>query len=125
MVITNIIDEYKYQHEYINKLNVTKNESIKALIYGHLISLAIVIIPFIITACFLIYPNYYDLVLAILLLLGTLFLCLGEIFQHKFLKKYSKDKRNSSLKLKHFVDTVLYLLLFTCSYLFIILLYYN
>ena len=96
MKITQIIDEYKYQTEYVTKLNVSKEENVKALALGYIIALFIVLVPMIIAVQFLVYPDYYNLVLAIILLIATAFLSLGEVFHHKFLKKYSKDKRNVS-----------------------------
>jgi hypothetical protein len=123
MKIKEIIEEYKYQSEYINNLNVTKSENVKALSLGYIIALLIVLAPVIITAHFFIYSFYYNLVLAILLVLATAFLSLGEIFHHKILKQYSKDKRTVSLIIKHIIDTVAYLLMFSCSYLFVLLLF--
>ena len=122
MKIKEIIEELQYQNEYVAGLNVTKNENMKGLILGYLIALLIVLAPVIVTAHFFIYSFYYDLVLALILILGTIFLSLGEIFHHKFLKIYSKDKRNQSLVLKHIVDTFVYLLMFTFSYICVILL---
>ena len=121
MQIKKIIEEYKYQYEYITSLNVTKNENIKGLFLGYLISFLIVLIPVIIAVQFFKYEEYYNLVLAILLVFAAIFLSLGEVFHHKLLKVYSNDKRNVSLILKHVIDTVVYLLMFTCSYIFVIL----
>ena len=123
MKIKDIIEEYKYQTDYVTNLNVTKNENVKALSLGYIISLLIVLAPVIITAHFFIYSFYYNLVLAILLLIATVFLSLGEVFHHKFLKQYSKDKRNVSLVIKHIIDTVAYLLMFSCSYVLVLLLF--
>ena len=123
MQIKKIYEEYKYQSEYVMSLNVTKEENVKALALGYVFALLIVLIPVIITAQFFTYSEYYYLVLAILLVFATIFLSLGEIIHHKLLKKYSNDKRNSSLILKHAIDTFVYLLMFTCSYVFVILIF--
>ena len=123
MQIKKIYEEYKYQSEYVISLNVTKEENVKALGLGYVFALLIVLIPVIITAQFFTYSEYYYLVLAILLVFATIFLSLGEIIHHNLLKKYSNDKRNSSLILKHAIDTFVYLLMFTCSYVFVILIF--
>ena len=123
MKIKEIIEEYKYQNDYINSLNVTKNENFKGLFLGYLISLLIVLVPFIITAYFFTFAEYYNLVLAIILVIATIFLSLGEIFHHKLLKDYSKDKRNVTLVLKHIFDTIVYLLMFSISYILVLILF--
>ena len=123
MQIKKIYEEYKYQSEYVISLNVTKEENVKALGLGYVFALLIVLIPVIITAQFFTYSEYYNLVLAILLVFATIFLSLGEIIHHKLLKKYSNDKRNTSLILKHVIDTLVYLLMFAFSYIFVILIF--
>ena len=123
MQIKQIIEEYKYQSEYVMSLNVTKEENVKALGLGYVFALLIVLIPVIIIAQFFAYPEYFNLVLAVLLVFATIFLSLGEIIHHKLLKKYSNDKRKTSLFLKHIIDSLVYLLMFTCSYVFVILIF--
>ena len=123
MQIKEIIEEYKYQSEYVISLNVTKEENIKALSLGYVFALLIVLIPVIVTTQFFAYSEYFNLVLAVLLVFATIFLSLGEIIHHKLLKKYSNDKRKTSLVLKHTIDSLVYLLMFTCSYVFVILVF--
>ena len=84
MGISKIVEIYKDNENYLNNLEVSNKDKIKAFIFGYLISLLLVASPIIITAHFFIYSFYFELVVRFKVYLYILY------FSCK--KKVSKEK---------------------------------
>ena len=111
MIIKKLFNKYSENYGKIKEMNISKKIKFKSTVLGYLLSLLVVISPFIITCNFFIYEQYVYLCFFILFMLVATLITLGEIFKIKLIAFYCPNVKEISLKINLFVNSIgIYLL---------------